>query len=154
MSEFALTKAERAFLLALTEYEVPFIVVGMGAALLEGAFGTTQDIDIWLDKIDGQKLQSAAAKAGGFFVSAFGFQPPSIGGEELDRIDLVLTAQGLDTFANEMSQAKKYQIDGVEVSVLPLERVIVSKKAANRLKDLAQLPALEAALAAKRTVGK
>jgi hypothetical protein len=31
--------------------------------------------------------------------------------------------------------------------VLPLERIIASKRAANWLKDLAQLPALEAALA-------
>lgn len=34
--------------------------------------------------------------------------------------------------------------------VLPLERVIASKKEANRPKDLAQMPALEATLAAKR----
>jgi hypothetical protein len=33
--------------------------------------------------------------------------------------------------------------------VLPLERVIASKRAARRPKDLAQLPLLEAALAAK-----
>jgi hypothetical protein len=36
------------------------------------------------------------------------------------------------------------------VKVLPLERVIVSKRAAKRLKDTAVLPALEAALAARQ----
>jgi hypothetical protein len=38
----------------------------------------------------------------------------------------------------------------VKVKVLPLRRVISSKKAANRLKDQAVLPALKAALAAIR----
>jgi hypothetical protein len=33
--------------------------------------------------------------------------------------------------------------------VLPLERVIVSKRAAKRLKDAAQIPMLEAALSAR-----
>ena len=36
------------------------------------------------------------------------------------------------------------------LKVLPLERVVVSKRAANRLKDRAQIPMLEAALAARR----
>jgi hypothetical protein len=38
----------------------------------------------------------------------------------------------------------------VPVKVLPLERIIASKRAAQRLKDTAQLPMLEAALAASR----
>jgi hypothetical protein len=40
------------------------------------------------------------------------------------------------------------------VKVLPLDRVIVSKRAAKRPKDAAQLPMLEATLAALRTEGK
>ncbi|HEY2410264.1 MAG TPA: hypothetical protein VGI10_29870 [Polyangiaceae bacterium] len=42
-------------------------------------------------------------------------------------------------------------VDDVELSVLPLERIICSKRAAGRAKDLAVLPALEAALAASRS---
>jgi hypothetical protein len=38
----------------------------------------------------------------------------------------------------------------VAVKVLPLERVIASKRATNRLKDIAALPALEATLLARR----
>ena len=40
-------------------------------------------------------------------------------------------------------------IDGVPVRVLRLARIVASKRAAGRPKDLAQLPALEAALAAR-----
>jgi hypothetical protein len=44
---------------------------------------------------------------------------------------------------------KKKPIDGIPVKVLPLERVIASKRSTNRPKDLAALPALEAALRAR-----
>jgi hypothetical protein len=67
----------------------------------------------------------------------------------LDRVDLVLTAQGLGSFEDEYSRAREYDLDDVRVRVLPLERVIASKRAASRAKDLAQLPLLEAALAAR-----
>jgi len=83
--ELVLTPAERALLEALNALGVPYLIVGMGAALIEGAPGTRQD-----------------------------------------------------------------DLDGVPVKVLPLERVIVSKRAAKRPKDSAQLPMLEATLAARR----
>jgi hypothetical protein len=41
----------------------------------------------------------------------------------------------------------------VSVKVLPLERILVSKRAAGRPKDSAQIPMLEAALAARREEG-
>ena len=77
-------------------------------------------------------------------------QPPAFGGEGLDRLDLELTASGLESFEAEFSGAREYDLDGVRVRVLPLERVIVSKRAAARPKDAAQLPMLEAALAAQK----
>ena len=52
-------------------------------------------------------------------------------------------------FETEIMGAHDYDLDGVHVKVLPLERVIVSKRAAKRLKDSAQIPMLEAALAAR-----
>jgi hypothetical protein len=45
-SDAALTDRERIFLLALNELGVPFLVVGMSAALLQGARGATEDIDV------------------------------------------------------------------------------------------------------------
>lgn len=150
MSEFALTPAERALFGALQALEVRFLLVGMGAALVEGAHGTTQDLDLWFGPIDPVKLTSAARQAGGFYTSGFGLQPPLIGGAGLDRIDLVLTAHGLGSFNEEYDRAHEYEIDGLWIRVLPLERVIASKRAARRAKDLAQLPLLEAALAARR----
>ena len=150
MFDVALTPAERALLQALDALGVPYLIVGMGAAVIEGAPGTTQDLDLWFGRIDGERLGEAARRAGGFYTSGFGVQPPAVGGNGLDRVDVVLTASGLDAFEQELLGAHEYDIDGVRVKVLPLERVIVSKRAANRAKDLAQLPMLEAALAARR----
>ena len=125
MFELVLTSAERALLEALNALGVRYLLVGMGAALLEGAPGTTQDLDLWL-------------------------QPPALGGEGLDRVDVVLMASGLESFDSEFTRARDYDLDGVSVKVLPLERVIASKRAAKRPKDTAQIPMLEAALAARK----
>lgn len=153
MSEFVLTPAERDFLAALNELDVRYMLVGMGAAILEGADGATQDLDVWLGQIDGEKLQEAARRAGGFYTVGFGLHPPTLGGAGLDRLDIVLTAQGLNSFDDEYAKAVEIEIDGFRLKLLSLDRVIASKRAANRIKDLAQLPALEAALAAREEAG-
>ena len=150
MFDVILTSAERALLEALNALGVRFLIVGMGAALLEGAPGTTQDIALWFGAIDAERLSEAAQKAGGWYTPGFGLQPPALGGEGLDRVDVVLTASGLDTFEIEFTRARDYDLDGIPVKVLPLERIIVSKRAAKRLKDAAQIPMLEAALAARK----
>lgn len=148
--EIVLTSAERALLEALGELGVRYLIVGMAAAVIEGAPGTTQDLDLWFGKIDEERLRAAARRAGGFYSSGFGLQPPAVGGEGLDRIDLVLTASGLEAFDKEFTAAREYDLDGVRVRVLPIERVLVSKRAANRAKDAAQIPMLEATVAARR----
>jgi hypothetical protein len=148
--EIVLTSAERALLEALNALGVRYLIVGMGAALIEAAPGTTQDINLWFEQIDEGQLREAALRAGGLYTSGFGLQPPAVGGEGLDRVDLVLTASGLEPFDQEFKNAPEYDVDGVRVRVLPLDRVIISKRAAKRAKDLAQIPMLEAALAARR----
>lgn len=150
VSEFVLTAAERALLAALGELRIRYLLVGMGAALIEGAHGTTQDLDFWFGSIDEAGLREAARRAGGFYTSGIGLQQPMLGGTGLERVDLVLTASGLDSFDSEYAHAREYDLDDIRVRVLPLERVIASKRAANRLKDAAQIPLLEAALAARR----
>lgn len=46
MEDFALTPAERALFTALNQRGVRFIIVGMGAAVLQGAPVATQDLDV------------------------------------------------------------------------------------------------------------
>ena len=151
MDDFALTHAERALFDALNRRGVPFIIIGMGAAVLEGAPIATQDLEVWFQSAADDRLAAAAADAGGFWISGFGMQPPAFGGEGLERVDVVLTAHGLDAFAVEYTRSEPRDIEGVTLRVLPLERVIASKRATSRAKDVAQLPALEATLLARRS---
>jgi hypothetical protein len=150
VEDFALTPAERALFQAFHRRGVPFLIVGIGAAALQGAPLVTQDLDVWFELVhDDERIRLAAADAGGFWVSGFGSQPPAFGGSGLDRIDVVLTVHGLEPFAAEYARAIQREVDGVPLQVLPLDRVIASKRALNRPKDAAQLPALEATLLAR-----
>lgn len=153
VDDFALTPAERLLLEALSRRGLRFMIVGMGAAVIEGAPVATQDLDLWIEHIDDERVRQAAADAGGFWISGFGLQPPSFGGPGLERIDVVLTVHGLRAFADEYAGAIEREIDGLHVAILPLERVIASKRAVNRAKDNAQMPALEATLLAKQSKG-
>jgi len=149
VDDFALTPAERRLFAALRARGVKFLIIGLGAAVLEGAPVATQDIDVWFETIDNDQIKLAASDAGGFWVSGFGAQPPAFGGDELSRIDVVLTAHGLRHFAEEYDEGIEREIEGVVLRILPLERVIASKRATSRPKDAASLPALEATLQAR-----
>lgn len=150
MDDFALTPAERALFAALNEQGVRFLVIGLGAAVLEGAPVATQDLDIWLERRDDPRVVAAATAAGGFWVSGFGVQPPAFGGAGLERLYVVLTAHGLGSFDAEYAQSIAREVDSVPLRILSLPRVIASKRATNRPKDRAALPALEATLIAKQ----
>jgi hypothetical protein len=149
VDDFALTPAERALVDALNKRGVRFLLLGLGAALLEGAPVATQDLDVWFEDAQDERIRQSAQDAGGFWIPGFGLQPPAFGGAGLDRIDVVLTAHGLDPFAVEYERSLIREVDGVTLRSLPLERIIASKRATNRPKDLAGLPALEATLAAR-----
>jgi hypothetical protein len=150
VDDFALTPAERALLSGLNARGVRFLIVGLGAAVLEGAPLATQDLELWLERLD-DRVSDAARAAGGFWVSGFGVQPPAFGGDGMERLDVVLTAHGLEDFDAQYARSVAREIDGVPVRILPLARVIASKRATNRPKDQVALPALEATLLAKRS---
>jgi hypothetical protein len=149
VDDFALTPAERALLAGLNRRGVRYLVIGLGAAVLQGAPVSTQDLDLWIERPGDEAVRQAAADAGGFWIPAFGMRPPGIGGDGLERIDVVLTAHGLRDFDSEYSEAPQYLVDEVPVRVLPLERIIASKRSTNRPKDIAALPALEETIRAR-----
>ena len=150
MPDSALTAAERRLLEELNRRGVRYLVVGVGAAVLQGANAATQDVDLWFERLDDPRIPEAVRAAGGVWISGgVASRPPVIGGEALgDRFDVVVHMHGLDGFEAEDLRAKEMVLDGVPVRVLPLDRVIESKRALGRPRDLAQIPALEEALAA------
>lgn len=151
MSPPLLTDEQLAFLESLEKSGVEYMIMGMSAALLHGVFGTTQDIDLWVGPHQTDSLQKACRRVGGVYV--WRANPPVVSGPGLDDFDLVWSPHGLRDFATELSGSENVEIaPGIVVKVLPLDRVIASKRAANRLKDRAQLPLLRDALKVLRGV--
>lgn len=144
------TSKEIALFKALKKRRTPFLVVGLSAATLQGAPVVTQDIDVWFKNLSDPRFREALKDVGGFYVPPFGLNPPQIGGEGLDLVDIVILVSGLKDFDDEYRSCKHIKMGGVTLPVLPLERIIESKRALGRKKDLAVLPALEDALKAIR----
>jgi predicted nucleotidyltransferase len=150
MPDSALTEGERSFLLALNRRGVRFLVVGMSGALIQGARGATEDIDLWFERTDHDGIGEAAREVGGVWISGmFGMRPPALGGDVLgDRFDVVLYASGMRSFDEEYAESVTVEVEGVPLRILPLARILASKRSAGRPKDLAQIPALEEAILA------
>jgi predicted nucleotidyltransferase len=146
-------ETEARFLRELNRRKVRFLIVGLSAANLQGAAVVTADIDLWFENLSDPGIRAALKTVGGFYVPPTALTPPQIGGDQLELFDLVLHANGLDAFAQEYRRTKWMDVGSVRVKVLPLERIIVSKRAANRPKDRLVLPVLEdvaTTLAARR----
>lgn len=99
------------------------------------------------DRLGSADLTSRGC-CGGIWVAGFGRMPAQLGGALGDRFDVVNLMSGLGTFDQEYPGAVNAQVDGVDVKVLPLSRILASKRVADRPKDRAVIPALEEALAA------
>ena len=151
-SDFPLSDAELAFLRELVRGGTRFLVVGVGAAVLQGADAVTQELDLWFESLGDPAIAKAASAAGGVFAART--SPPMITGEGLDRLDVVTHCDGLKNFAAEYAKAVDLTVADFAIKILPLERVIASKRAAGRPKDKAVLEALRAALVAQRSAPK
>jgi predicted nucleotidyltransferase len=146
----AFTEGERAVLEGLNRHGVRFMVVGLSAAVLQGANTGTRDIDLWFEDTSDTRIRDAVHEAGGIWISgSFGLRPPQIGGDPVgDRLDVVTHMDGLGTFEQELANTIEITVDGIRLRTLLLRRIIASKRASGRKKDLAVIPALEEAVAA------
>ena len=142
---------EAAFLRELVKNKVPFMVVGLSAAALQGAPVVTQDIDLWFQRLDHAGIRKALKKVGGDYISPIGLNPPMFAGKNLEMFDIVLTMSGLEDFKKEMSHTIAIPLGTFKIRVLSLERIIKSKEAARREKDRLTLPVLKDSLAAIRS---
>jgi len=117
--------------------------VGLAAAALQGAPAVTQDIDLWFPDLSDSRFLRALNRVGAAYVAPSLKNPPLLAGGGSDLFDIVIHMHGLDRFEEERERAVHVRLGRVEVPVLPLDRIIVSKKATGRPKDKAILPILE-----------
>ena len=141
---------EIAFLEALVAEGVDFLVVGLAAAALQGAPAVTQDVDLWFRTLPDPGLMRALAAVGASYLPPTASTPPLLAGAGTELFDVVVHMHGLESFEQEAGQAVRIRLGEVDLPVLPLARIIASKKATGRPKDLSILPVLEDTLRARR----
>lgn len=122
------------------------MVVGLSAAALQGAPVVTEDVDLWFENLNDPRLIPALNAVGAAYLSPFDFNPPMLGGPGTEPFDVVIRMDGLGEFADEWKHAIQVKIGKLRLKVMPLERILISKQAANRPKDQRVIPALQNAL--------
>ena len=127
------------FLKALREEGIDCILIGAMAAIRQGAPLMTVNYDFWVPLPERQyvRLLSIVQRQGGT-VRAQTLYELSDG----TQVNAIFRADGLQSFQAEWKRCAVGRLDGVRVRILPLSRVIASKRAAGRDKDLAVLPIL------------
>ena len=142
-----LTERELRFLRELVRHDVRFLIVGLSAAALQGAPVVTQDVALWFASLDDPNLLAALRVVGGAYVPPTVYTPPMFAGEGLELFDIVIRMDGLNGFDDEWAHALELTVGDVTAKVLPLARILVSKRTAARPKDRLVLPVLEEVLA-------
>ena len=139
-----------AFLTALRQEEIDFILIGAMAAIQQGAPLLTVDHDFWVHLPERQyvRLLSIVGQQGGT-IRARVYEL-----SDGTQVNVIFQPDGLRSFDREWKGALWGELDQVAVRVLPLNRVIASKRAANRDKDLAVLPILRRTLRLARRLTK
>ena len=132
-----------AFLTALREEGIDCILIGAMAAIRQGAPLMTVDYDFWVRLPQRQyvRLLSIIRRQGGT-IRARTLYELSDG----TQVNAVFQPDGLRSFTAEWKRCAIGRLEGVPVRILPLPRVIASKRAAGRDKDRAVLPVLERTL--------
>lgn len=140
-------------LAALRVCKLDAVVIGNTAAILHGVPVTTLDADLLVrdSKVTDRKLLDVATRLGAVVTSPF--EPLSsvrrLQGFELP-IDVMLPPSDRFRFESLMSRAESIPVGREMARVASLADVIEMKRAADRPKDRAVLPILEAALEVQR----
>jgi hypothetical protein len=147
---------------ALTQAGVEFIVVGGVSAVLQGVPVVTQDLDLCYRRTpDNVRRLATALRSFRPKLRGLPEEVPNIVDErtfqlgtnftldlEGEDLDLLAEMSGIGGYDDVAPSVIELDVGGRRIRVLPLDRLIATKRAAGRAKDLAVLPLLEATLAA------
>ena len=132
-----------AFLKALREEKIDCLLIGAMAAIQQGAPLMTVDFDFWVNLPERHyvRLLTIVQRLRGT-VRARTLYELSDG----TQVNAIFQPDGLRSFEAEWKISRWSRLEKVPLKVLPLQRVIASKQAANREKDIAVLPVLRRTL--------
>jgi hypothetical protein len=138
-------------LVALMAAGARFIVVGAHALAVHGVPRATQDLDVWIEATESNARRVWSALVG------FGAPLEDLGIEAADflkpdtvvqlglppnRIDILTGITGVEDFTSAWEERVEREVAGRSVPFLGRETLIRNKRAAGRLKDLADVEAL------------
>ena len=154
MAAPSLNESELKLLRALLRRKVRFMVVGLSAAALQGAPVVTQDVDLWFEDLSDPRIREALREVKATYVPPSILNPPMFAGGGVELFDIVLRMDGLGKFAEELAYCVEVPLGRHKLKVLGVNRILVSKRAANRPKDRLVLPVLEDSLAAAEVAAR
>lgn len=134
---------------ALCDAQAEFLVVGAHAVAAHGCPRATGDLDVWVRPSGGNAARVFAA------LTSFGAPLLDLTLEELSapgivfqigvipcRIDILTGISGV-TFDEAWPQRLELKLDGLTLSFIGRDHLLVNKRATGRAKDLADVAALE-----------
>jgi len=139
------------FLQSLEAEGISAILIGMMAAVEQGAPCATIDYDFWVDLPKRQvvRLYAIVKRLGGTLRAPTFYEL-----RDGTQINVVFEPVGLRSFPAEYQASRISVIENHKMRVLPLSRVIANKRAAARDKDLSVLPVLERTLRLSKKLNK
>jgi hypothetical protein len=123
----------------------------MTAAVMQGVMTNTMDTDLWVDLPTRQytrlwkiiRAQGGSALSQTLYVLADG-----------KVVNFLFSVTGLRSFAAEFKNAVTARLEGLEVKLLPLDRILKSKKTIKRAKDLVHIQLIRNVLRARKKLGR
>jgi hypothetical protein len=152
-----MTEIERQLVL-LVKHNVEFVIIGGVAATLYGSSYLTHDLDVCYarDGANLKRLADALLSVNARLRGAPEDIPFRVDAETLRKglnftfttdvgpLDLLGEVAGVGGYSEAKTDAVIYEVLGSKCAVLSLDRLIASKRAAGRTKDLLAIPELEA----------
>ena len=122
----------------------------MSAAILQGCPATTLDTDLWIDLPARQYMRVLRlCESLGAVIRANTVVDLSDGSV----VNFLYRVDGLFSFDREFRRARRLKWLGTTVAVLPLARILRSKKVVGRPKDIAHVPLLEQTILLRKRTG-
>jgi predicted nucleotidyltransferase len=134
---------------ALETENIRFMLIGMSAAIVQGVMETTLDVDFWIDLPPRQYMRvQNVARAAGCTVAA----NTVVYARDGTPVNFVFEVHGLGAFKRELKHAEKISFRGKKIPVLKLERILKSKEAIRRDKDLPHIIQIRELLRCRRAL--
>jgi hypothetical protein len=134
---------------ALETEDIRYILIGMSAAIVQGVMEATLDVDVWVDLPARQYMRvQRIARALGCTVAA----NTVVYTQDGTPVNFVFEVNGLDSFASEWKHTVPLPFRGKRIPVLKLERILKSKEAIRRDKDLAHIIHIRELLRCRRAL--